>query len=252
MKHVLKSGSLAVAVLLCAAPAVAQTADEIVEKHLAALGGRAALEKVTSQVATGTVSISTQAVSLPGTVEVSRKAPNKSRALMTLDLSSVGATEMMVVDQRCDGTAAWARNSMQGDRDITGNQLQGMLNNSFPSPLLTYKSAGGKVELTGKDKVGDRPVFVLLHTPKAGSALRYFIDAETYHLLRSVTTVDLGEAGGQAEQTSEPRDYRAVDGLQIPFSVTMTNPAQTVTVTLSKVELNKPLDDAIFAKPGVK
>jgi outer membrane lipoprotein-sorting protein len=32
----------------------------------------------------------------------------------------------------------------------------------------------------------------------------------------------------------------------------MTNPAQTVTITLSKIEFNKPLDDAVFAKPGVK
>jgi hypothetical protein len=251
MKHALKVGSFAALLLASVQPALAQTADEIVEKHLAALGGRAALEKVSSQVATGTVSLSTQMGNIPGTFESSRKAPNKSRTVMVLDLSSAGAGEM-VVDQRCDGTAAWAGNSMQGNRDITGNQLQGMLNNRFPTPLLTYKTDGGRIEFAGKDKVGDRDVFVLSHTPKAGAALRYLIDAQTYHLVRAVSTVDLGQAGGQAEQTSEPRDYRAVDGIQVPFSLTITNPAQTVSITLSKVELNKPLDDAIFAKPGVK
>jgi hypothetical protein len=53
--------------------AAVQTADEIVEKHLAALGGRAALGKLTSRRATGTVTLSTQAGDIPGTVELSAK-----------------------------------------------------------------------------------------------------------------------------------------------------------------------------------
>ena len=38
-------------VLSCAQAAAAQTADEIVEKHIAAIGGRAALAKLTSRTA---------------------------------------------------------------------------------------------------------------------------------------------------------------------------------------------------------
>ena len=47
---------VAFAVVMAWAPgALAQTADELVEKHLAAMGGRAALSKLTSQKATGSV-----------------------------------------------------------------------------------------------------------------------------------------------------------------------------------------------------
>ncbi|MBM3496816.1 MAG: hypothetical protein FJX72_21220, partial [Armatimonadetes bacterium] len=73
--------TVAVSVSL-AAPAAAQTADEVVEKHLAAMGGRAALAKLTTQVAKGTVSVSTPAGNIGGTVESYRKVPNKSRTLM--------------------------------------------------------------------------------------------------------------------------------------------------------------------------
>ena len=50
--------SILAAVMVCrAGVAYPQTADDIVEKHLAATGGRAALEKVTSRVMTGTISV---------------------------------------------------------------------------------------------------------------------------------------------------------------------------------------------------
>ncbi len=251
MNRALVSAAAAVIALTWASSVRAQTADEVVEKHLAAVGGRATLSKLTTQVAAGKVAISTQGVSLGGSIEISRKAPNKTRTYMVLDLSALGGSEM-IVDQRCDGKTAYASNSLQGDREITGSQLQGMLNASFPSPLLGYKDAGAKVELQGPDNVGGHAVVVLLFTPKAGPATRMFFDAETFLLARAVTKVDVPEAGGEIEQTSDLGDYRAVDGVKLPFSVTVTNPAQSVVITLSRVEVNTALDDVIFSRPGAK
>ncbi len=79
-----------------------------------------------------------------------------------------------------------------------------------------------------------------------------FFDAETFLLARAVTKLDVPEAGGEIEQTSDLGDYRAVDGVKLPFSVTVTNPAQSVVITLSRVEVNTVLDDAIFSRPGAK
>jgi len=236
MKYAVTALVAVAAGLFAAAPLRAQTADEIVEKHLAAIGGRASLEKMISQAATGTVVVSTQGVDLSGTVEIYRKAPNKARTVMRIDLSAAGGTEI-VVDQRCDGTSAFVRNSMQGDRDITGNQLQGMLNARFPSPLLTYKDAGAKVEFVGREKVGDRPVFVLQYTPKTGPSSKNYVDAETYLLLRNVATLDVPEMGGAVEQTSEFADYRDAGGMKLPFRVTVINASQTVSITLATSEV---------------
>ncbi len=231
--------------------AFAQTADEVIEKHLAAIGGKAALGKLTSQVAIGTVVVTSQAGEIPGSIEISRKVPNKARTLMTLDLSALGGPQM-VVDQRCDGKSAFVSNSLQGDREITGNQLQGMLNNQFPSLLLNYKDSGASVAVTGKETIAGRPVIVLAYTPKAGPGSRLFLDAETFLIVRSITTVTIPELGGEVEQTSDLGDYRDVGGSKLPFSVTMSNSTQTVAISLSKVELNKPIDDATFGRPGVK
>ncbi len=234
---------------LTAAQAGAQTADDIVEKHLAAMGGRAALTKLESRIATGTMTIAMQGMQFTGPVEIYAKRPNKGRMMARIDLSTAGAGEV-VIDNRCDGKTAWLGNSMQGGREATGSQLQAMLNAAFPTPLLDYKQSGGKIELTGKDKVGDRAAYVIVYTPKTGAPAKQYFDAETYHLLRTVMTIDVPELGGASEQTTDTSDYRDVDGVKVPFSVVVVNSMQTVTISLTKVEHNKPIDEAMFVKPA--
>jgi len=251
MKRALIPILAAVVGLVMAPRAAAQTADEVVEKHLAAMGGRAALAKLTSQLASGTIAIQAQGADLGGTIEISKKAPNKSRTLMRIDLSSVGGSEM-VVDQRCDGKTAFASNSLQGDREITGAQLQSMLNASFPSSLLNYKETGAKIELLGRETAGAKPVLVLQYTPASGPALKLYLDADTYLVSRTVVKLSLPEAGGEVEQSTDVTDYRVIDGVKTPFSVTVSSAGQLITISFAKVEYNVALDDAVFSRPGAK
>jgi outer membrane lipoprotein-sorting protein len=237
----------AAGIVLWAGAAQAQTADEAVEKALAAMGGRAALTKLHTRVITGTITVWAPGVDIPGAVEMSYKAPNLARSLMKLDLSSFGGQEM-VIDRRCDGKTAFEINSQTGVKEITGNQLENMLNASFPSPFLNYKQAGARVEVAGKEKLGEKDVIVLVYTPKIGSVSKLYFDAQTWQLVRSVGKVNVPEAGGEIEQTTDPSDYRDVDGVKIPFTLVMSNPVQSVTIRIQKVAHNTPLDDSIFGR----
>jgi hypothetical protein len=221
--------------------------DEVVEKCLTAIGGRDALSKLTSRTSTGTVTVSTPAATLPGTVEIFAKSPNKSRAVIRLDLSSAGGTGVMTIEQLFDGARAFSLNTVQGDREITGLQLDNLRNNLFPSPLLDYKAAGLTLELLPHEQLNGRDAIVLRVTPKVGSVSRIFIDAETYLVARTVATIDT-PANGPLEQTSDVSDYRLVDGVKVAFHVVNANPLQTLNITLSKVEHNLPIDDAMFGK----
>jgi hypothetical protein len=231
--------------------AIAQTADEIVEKHLQAIGGREALSKLQTRISAGTMKVSTQGMEFSGPVEIYNKAPNKLRVSVKLDLSSVGAGQA-VVDTRFDGTVAFTSHSIQGDREITGGQLENMRQNRFPSPLLDYKEAGAKVELLGKEKLGEREVLVLQYTPKTGPSIKWYIDAGDYHVARVQMKMDVPELGGEIEQTTDISDYRSVDGFKVPFVTKVTNSAQVITITFDKVEHDIPIMDSMFSKPVAK
>ena len=234
--------------VLWAVPALAQTADEIIEKHLAATGGRAALSKLTSRVSTGAISLTTPVGELAGTVEVYAKAPNKQRTLIKLDLTALGAGQV-VNDQRFDGNAGYLMDSINGNREIAGPQLDAMRNSAFPTALLDYKARGIEASLLPDESVGGKPAYVIKMTPKAGPVAKVFIDRDSYMLVRTSATINVPQLGGDIEQVTEFSDFRDVDGLKLPFATRSINPAQTVSATLSSVKHNVDIDDASFTRP---
>ena len=245
------SRRLAVALVLLAwAPvAWAQTVDEVIARSLTAVGGRAALGKLKSRSMLGTITLSTPAGEIAGTVELLNAAPNKSRSLIKADLSALGAGQL-VIDQRFDGNSGYVLDTIQGNRDITGNQLDNLRNGSFPHPFLTYKEMGVIAQLGGKEKVGEREAYVVIFEPTSGSVVRQFIDAETYLPTRVVIKVDVPQLGREVEQTTDFLDYRDVDGIKLPFRLNATSAVQNYTIVITKVEHNVRIDETLFSKPA--
>ena len=241
----------ALLVLAFAHTAAAQTVDEVIDKSIAAQGGRAALAKLKSRKMTGTITLVTPAGDIAGTVEIQNATPNKSRSLIKADLTSLGAG-MLTVDQRFNGTSGYVMDSLQGNRDITGQQLDNMRNTAFPHPFVTYKDQGISAKLIGKEKLGDRDVFVITFEPPAGSTVRQFIDAETYIPKQTVVKINVPQLGVDVEQTTEFDDYRDVDGVKIPFKLTSSSSVQSFTIVFTKIEHNVPLDETLFSKPAAQ
>lgn len=249
MTSATRSLAVAAAVLTTSVSASAQqNAHEIIEKSLAALGGRAAHAKLQSRSGSGTIAISTPVGDITGTFELLNAAPNKTRALIKADLTALGAGEL-VIDQRFDGQTGYVLDSLQGNREISGNQLENMKNSAFPHPFLNYKDLGMSAQLAGKETVGGREALVVVFDPPSGSESRTFIDAETFMPLRSVMKVDIPQLGQEVEQTTDFLDYKEVDGVKVPFRIRTSSSIQTITITLSSVTHNVKVDESLFAKP---
>ena len=241
---------VAVVVLLMGHTASAQqSATDVIERSLTALGGRAAHSKLQSRSATGTIALTTPAGDIAGTLELLNAAPNKTRMLLKADLSALGAGEL-VVDQRFDGHVGYVLDSLQGNREITGNQLDNMKNSSFPHPFMDFKDRGTSAQLAGKESVGGRDAYVVVFDPASGSQVRNYIDAESYLPIKSVMKVDIPQLGQEVEQTTEFFDYKDVDGIKIPFRIKTSSSIQSITITLTGVTHNVKVDDALFVKPG--
>jgi Outer membrane lipoprotein-sorting protein len=214
--------------------------DDVLGNHLKAVGGREAIEKITSRSMKGTFDL--EAFGVAGApVERFSKAPNRSA--MKIDISGFG-----VVTQVFDGAAGWDSNPMTGLRELSGAELAQMKRGSDFYSDLNYKNYYAKMEVKGKEKVGSYETYVIEATPTEGSPEKLYFDANTGLLVRR----DAEEETPQGKMLFETYvdDYKAVDGVKIPHMIKRVNPAMTMVIKFTEVKNNVEIDDAKFNKPA--
>jgi len=217
------------------------TVDAVIEKYVKAIGGKAALLKINSRFSKGTFEISSLA-GVKGTLEVYEKAPNKQVAMLTIP--GVGTQA-----EGFNGTLAWALEPDSGVvHDKTGLELAAAKRDAEFYEEIKLKELYPRMTLKGVEKVGAREAYVIEAVPQTGSPERLYFDTLTGLLLRK----DSEEEGDEGKRSVEEYydDYRAVDGVRLSFSIRQVSPGMNVTIKLSEVKHNVPVDDAKFNKPA--
>lgn len=216
------------------------TAQELLNRNIAATGGRAAYERLTSTTMKGNLEIRAQG--LTGTLEIFQKAPDKFLSVQTL--SGIGE-----IRQGVDGAVGWAKDPFTGVRTLEGVELALQRRAARFNAVLHAAELYERMEVTGQAVIDGRPHYVLRLTPKEGKPLVQWIDGRTFLITRSEMTVQ----GPQGEMTMASRlsDYRLVDGVRVPFRLVSTiGGAVELTITITEVKNNVPLEDSIFARPA--
>ena len=220
------------------APAL-PTVDQVLDRNVTAMGGRAALEKVTSITARGSISV--PEAGLTGNFELYQKAPDK--ALTVVDFGGQGQREGF------DGVVGWAVDLQSGLREKSGVELVEAKRGAVFSRELRMKSLYRTLTVTGRERIGTRDAIVVEAVPAEGTPTRLFYDAESGLLVRQLVTRQSADGPMEVEITFE--DFRAVDGVMRPFTIRQAVSTFTAVVQLSEIRQNVPVDDAMFKKPGI-
>jgi outer membrane lipoprotein-sorting protein len=211
------------------------TAEVVIDKYIAALGGADAIKKVTSRVGTGSIT----AMGKETPVEVFTKAPN-----MRITVTH-GATDSFTA---FDGKAGWMGNAGRPARDMTAAESVASGLDSEFYLALRMKEIFQQLRAGRPDKIGETPVISLTGTRPGLPPVRFFFDANTGLLVRVVRYAEtpLGRMPTQIDYA----DYRDVGGAKTPFRWTLSRPNGRFTIQLKDVKANVALDDAKFAKPA--
>ena len=231
-------------VVLVAIPAFsfAQTAQEIIGKNIAAIGGADKIAAVKTLQYDQGMNVMGQELTGKSTIVVGQSLRN--------DISAMGQQMITVID----GDKGWMINPFQGGstspQALPEEQVKMQKGNArvVGTDLAIAKSQNYPVELVGKEKMGDKDVYNLKVTRPEGVA-NYFVDANTYQLAGTMATVDI--QGQSGEVKAKYGNYKTIDGLTIPTTMDIESPAipAPMTITLSNIVFNPVVDPTVFAMP---
>jgi hypothetical protein len=215
------------------------TTEQVIAKFEQAIGGRAAFEKLKSRVMKGTQTASGDGTVLP--VEIDQVAPDKIVAVVTPPKGGPVMTGY-------NGTTAWTKNP-RGQRELSGAQLNQMKRSAdFFGDFMFRQMYPGMVVM-GREKVGEREAYVVASQVSDMRTEKLYFDTETGLLLRilSITKTLLAPI---PEQTDFD-DYRAVDGVKLPFTVRQSyvDPWNGWTRKFTEIKHNVPVDETRFNMP---
>lgn len=244
-RRALASALLSAAVLAWAAPAAltaqgTPTAAAVLARQIDAVGGRPALDQVTSIRQQATLQI--PAVGLEAAVEVLMAAPNK----MTTRATIPGMGEML---QGTDGTVAWDVNPMQGPRLLADKELAQMRQTAdFRGNLTKGVESFSTAENLGAAPFAGEQAWKLrlVHKETGVEMLMYFSVASGLALGYEMTQES---PMGPIQASIKLSEYKVFGGIKFPTRTEMTvGPQQMITV-VKDVTLNG-VPDSAFAIPA--
>jgi hypothetical protein len=220
-------------------PRPTMTAEQVLEKYVEAIGGRAARAKVTSLVAKGTVEYVNSPLS--GTIEVYAKAPDKIFEVMTIP--NVGS-----LMRGYDGVTGWTRTPGEASRVLTGVELTNIKRSAAFNGDVEWQTLFKSVRVASVESFAGQDYYILEFVPFGPdeAVQRRYYNADTFLLTRLEGTA--GEVRGGEYLTVTLSDYRPVGGVLMPFASETRTSRFTMKIKLKSATFNAPIAPSKFKR----
>jgi hypothetical protein len=212
-------------------------ADQVLDRYVEAIGGTAALQKLTTRKIKGVL------VGESGrtyTLEITQKAPN-------LGLVSIVFANGSVNRDGFDGGNAW---NSAGKSVFESSGLEGarIARDAQFFVSTDLKKRYPRRFTAGKETVGEEECYIVRAGGPGAVSEKLSISVKSGLLLRRVVMTRV--AIGRFVEQTDYSDYREVDGVKLPFTVARMEVNTRYTEKYSEIKHDVSVDDAIFRKPA--
>jgi photosynthetic reaction center cytochrome c subunit len=221
-----------------AADAKLPTADQILGKYLAAVGGPDALKKIKSRVQKGTLDAS--GTQYP--IEVYSEGPNKR-----VSISHPQGGDIVTA---FNGEVGWL-SIRNGFHKMTAAEAAAARIDAELYFPVSIRELYKEFRVRPGEEIGGRPTYMVNASNPAnpiGPTLRLYFDQDSGLLLRQVRLAQtpLGRNPTQIDYA----DYKDSGGVKIPYRWTLTRPNGSFTIKVDQVRQNVPVDPKLFVVPS--
>jgi hypothetical protein len=201
---------------------------ELIDKYIAATGGRDRYLAVKSEVVTAQVSLADQNLKFS---TVSYGAGNKHYSVS--QIPSIGKLET-----GDDGVIGWEKSVAEGAK-LRPHSDAPEFTAPEPVEVLAWSDGAMLMETVSQDQVNGTPCYLVRLGPKVEYQSTACFDVKTGLLLRT--------AAGTSQRLYS--DYRSVSGLLVSYRIDSTEAGHTAKVEVQDVQVNQALPAGIFDLP---
>lgn len=216
------------------------TPNKVLDKYIAAIGGKEALEKIKTRQIKG-VSVAANGQSFPLEIVYG----GSDRLALTVSLPN-GETS-----QKLNGSEGWLK-SARDDRAMDSIELNKIRSLASSLDPLPFREPYPRMAFGGTEKINGRDTLILRQNLPDKRRARYFFDAETGLLVRRIIQAET--IIGIDPELTDYEDYREVDGVKMPFTIKTSylDRFYSSTRKFSEVRNNATIDETKFALPAKK
>ena len=215
-------------------------AEQILEKHLEAMGGRAAHEKLRNRVTKGTFGIRGMVAKAKMTIYAA--APQKQYVLIESDMFGK-------IESGTDGETVWEITTMMGPQVKKGDERAFGLREAMFHLILDWKKMYKSAECVAVEEIDAAPCYKVVMTPKEGKPETLYYDKKTHLLIKM--EFELKTAMGTISVVATPSDYKRVDGILIPHKIIQeVIDLQKLEIVIESVEHNTEIPAERFKLPA--
>ncbi len=210
------------------------TTEQIINTYITTISGNDNLKKalkLLAKVKDVTINAGATMQNMPISLDLYYKSPDKM-------LLQVGSGAMVFAKQVYNAGKGVSSSPMSGEsKAIEGDQLAGMKEAAMIFPEMHYSTLGFTTELLGIEEQKDGNSYYKVQVNKGSDRkdMDYY-DVKTGLKMRTESK----------EGLTEFADYKAVDGIMFPHSMTQNMGPQTINFVVSAVKMNTKLNDALF------
>ncbi len=241
----LAGAAVATALAVVPASASAQGADlpaarTLVDKHIAAAGGRTALERAATSHAKGTFTI--PSAGLSGPLEV-YSAPN--RQSVRIELAGLG-----VLRSGFDGITAWSLDPISGARVLEGAERSAIVDATTPGSAFRDSTVITSMQTTSREEIAGVACYKVrvLWTSGRESHDCYAVESGLLHASMAKQPSPMGEM----DLLVIVQDYKDFGGIKMPTKTVQQVAGQEMMMTFDSMEMVTPPADAFALPPEIQ
>jgi hypothetical protein len=230
-----KSTALWVSLALFMSPvaAGAQSASQVIERYITAIGGKKALEAIVSTDVSGSVS---SADGRAGAFVQRSKRPH----LLYVSVSS-GDSRWRI---GFNGRAAWQDDNVDGTRTLFGEAASRVrAEASYVNTRFVLPDKISQIYLVGREQLRGHAVIVIMMLAPDGVTRTLFFDADSYLLVKDEQQTD----AGVEERFFD--DYRRVGQVKEPHQIEWHRSGETFVIAIERIAHNSTVDGQAFDAP---